>query len=198
MEKSVPELFGVISPEEWAQVPASVSSLIEELVRRMARLEQEMLELRAENERLREQIGRTSANSSQPPSQDPLNFKPNRKGSSGKKRGGQPGHEGHKRSLYPLELCADVIDHRPKHCRRCGQAVVVGENAVAYRHQVVEIPATRPTVIEHQFYSAICSCCGTETQAAEMSELVSKSPYGPRAAAYVGLLDLLGYSRENR
>jgi regulator of replication initiation timing len=69
MEKSVPELVGAISPEEWAQVPASVSSLIEELVRRMARLEQEMLELRAENERLREQIGRTSANSSQPPSQ---------------------------------------------------------------------------------------------------------------------------------
>jgi transposase len=81
-----------------------------------------------------------------------------------------------------------VIDHRPKHCRLCGLAVVVAENAVAYRHQVVEIPATLPIVIEHQFYSAICPFCGTENQAAEMSALVSQSLYGPRAAAYVGLL----------
>ncbi len=58
MEKTVPELIAAISPEEWAQVPVSVlclglfheretrserlRKLIEELVRRMDKIEQEM------------------------------------------------------------------------------------------------------------------------------------------------------------
>lgn len=77
MEKTVPELMAAISPEEWAQVPESVLELIHELVRRMDRLEQEMGQLRAENELLKEQLARNSANSSQPPSKNPLTFKPN-------------------------------------------------------------------------------------------------------------------------
>ena len=39
MEKTVPELIAAISPEEWAQVPPSVLRLIEELVRRMDKIE---------------------------------------------------------------------------------------------------------------------------------------------------------------
>ena len=53
MEKTVPELVAAISPEESAQVPTSVLKLIEELVRRMDKLEQEMIELRTENELLK-------------------------------------------------------------------------------------------------------------------------------------------------
>jgi hypothetical protein len=75
MEKTVPELIAAITPEEWVQVPVNVL----ELVRRMDKLEQEMGQLRAENELLKEQLARNSANSSQPPSKNPLTFKPNRK-----------------------------------------------------------------------------------------------------------------------
>ena len=46
MEKTVPELMAAISPEEWAQVPLSVLKLIEELVQRMDKIEQEMAALR--------------------------------------------------------------------------------------------------------------------------------------------------------
>ena len=67
MEKTMPELMAAISPEDWAQVPESVLKLIHELVNRMDRLEREMGEVRTENELLKEQIARTSANSSQPP-----------------------------------------------------------------------------------------------------------------------------------
>ncbi|WP_373539822.1 hypothetical protein [Chamaesiphon sp.] len=86
----MPELRAAISPEEWAQVPVSVlclglfheretrserlRKLIEELVRRMDKIEQEMAELRTENELLKEQLARTSANSSQPPSKNPQGF----------------------------------------------------------------------------------------------------------------------------
>jgi transposase len=123
MEKTVPELIAAISPEEWAQVPVSVLKLIEELVRRMDKIEQEMAELRTENELLKEQLARTSANSSQPPSKNPQGFKPNRKEPTGKKRGGQIGHIGHERKLYPSEMCQEVIDHYPQQCGKCGASV---------------------------------------------------------------------------
>jgi len=54
MEKTVPELMAAISPEDWEKVPQSVLELIHELVKRMDRLEREMLELRTENELLKE------------------------------------------------------------------------------------------------------------------------------------------------
>jgi transposase len=186
MEKTVPELIAAISPEEWAKVPVSVLKLIEELVRRMDKIEQEMAELRTENELLKEQLARTSANSSQPPSKNPQGFKPNRKEPTGKKRGGQIGHIGHERKMYPLEMCLEVIDHYPQQCSKCGIEVSVSSGKI-YRHQIVEVPPVQPIVIEHRFHQMTCTCCGTENQAPEMVEIIGKGGYGSRVAAYVGL-----------
>lgn len=188
MGKRVTELMAEVSQEDWSKVPASVVSLIEELVRRIEGLEKETIELKGENELLREQLLRTSANSSQPPSKNPIGFKPNRKEPTGKKRGGQEGHQGHERKLYPLESCAEVIEHVPTgHCR-CGSEIRVGEEAKVHRHQIVEIPPIKPVVTEHRFYVAVCPNCGKEHRAPEMSEIISRSGYGPRVAAYVGIL----------
>jgi transposase len=187
MEKTVPELIAAISPEEWAQVPVSVLKLIEELVGRMDKIEQEMAALRTENELLKEQLARTSANSSQPPSKNPQGFKPNRKEPTGKKRGGQIGHIGHERKLYPLEMCQEVIDHYPQQCSKCGAEVIESSSTQVYRHQIVEVPPVQPIVIEHRFHQMICTCCGRENQAPEMAEIVGQGGYGSRVAAYVGL-----------
>jgi transposase len=187
MEKTVPELIAAISPEEWAQVPLSVLKLIEELVRRMDKIEQEMAELRTENELLKEQLARTSANSSQPPSKNPQGFKPNRKEPTGKKRGGQIGHIGHERRLYPLEMCLEVIDHYPQQCRKCGATANESSSTQVYRHQIIEVPAVEPIVIEHRFHRMTCTCCGAENQAPEMAQIIGKGGYGARVAAYVGL-----------
>ena len=187
MEKTLPELMAAISPEDWAQVPASVLNLIEELVRRMDRLEKEVAELRAENELLKEQLARTSANSSQPPSKNPLGFKPSGKEPTGKKRGGQAGHQRHERKLYPLEICQEVIDHYPKQCSKCGAKFSLDGNREAHRHQIVEVPVIEPIIIEHRFHPIACTCCGNDNQAPEMAEIISKSAFGPRTAAYVGL-----------
>ena len=187
MEKTVPELIAAVSPEEWLEVPASVLKLIEEIVRRMDQVEQEMRELRTENELLKEQLARTSANSSQPPSKNPPEFKPNRKEASGKKRGGQIGHEGYERKLYPLEQCKEIIEHYPEQCNKCGSELNVSSRGEAYRHQVVEIPPVEPMVIEHQFYAITCSFCGKENQAPEMAQIISRGGYGSKVAGYVGL-----------
>lgn len=186
MEKPVSELIESISREEWAQVPDSVCKLIEELVRRIDNIEQNMAALRGENELLKEQVARTSANSSQPPSKNRLDFKPNRKEISGKKRGGQIGHIGHERKLYPVEMCQEVIDYYPEKCSKCGSQVKES-NSQIYRHQVVEVPPVKPIVIEHRFHQMTCTCCGKENQAPLMAEIISKGGYGSRVAAYIGL-----------
>ncbi len=69
---------------------------------------------------------------------------------SGKKRGGQLGHEGHERPLYSLEQCDSVTDYYPQNCWRCG-APLTGEDSVPYRHQVVEIPPVELHIEEHRF-----------------------------------------------
>lgn len=189
MEKTLPELMAEISPEDWAQVPVSVLNLIEELVRRMDRLEQEVTALRAENESLKEQRAKTSANSSLPPSKNPQDFKPNRQEPTGKKRGGQVGHQGHQRKLYPLEMCQEVILHYPKQCSKCGVEVnSSSSSSQPYRHQVVDIPPIQLIVTEHQFHRVLCSCCGQENQAPEMAKIVGEGGYSPTVAAYIGLL----------
>lgn len=146
-----------------------------------------MEQLEAENQLLREQVNRTSANSSQPPSQDPPSgFKPSQKTKSGKKRGAQPGHEGHERRLYPLEQCARVTDYYPETCWYC-QAQLQGEDLVPYRHQVVEIPPVELQIEEHRFHQLTCACCGAATRALD-SDLLAQGGYGERVVAHVGLL----------
>ena len=156
-------------------------------MQRLASLEQEVSALRAENERLREQMRRSSRNSSQPPSGDAPGTPPRwRREPSGKARGGQPGHEGHQRELYPVERCRRVTDHRPSACRACG-AALSGEDPHPYRHQVVELPEVQPLVDEHRLHQLRCPNCGEATRAQWPAE-VPTSGYGPRLVATVGLL----------
>ena len=66
--------------------------------------------IKAEKQLLREQVNKNSQNSSQSASQDlSKGFKPKAGSKGRKKQGGQPGHEGHSQSLYPIEACESAI-----------------------------------------------------------------------------------------
>lgn len=187
MEERPPILSEQMSQEDWEGMPATGKQLVEELCQRVMQLEAEMGQLRSENQLLREQINRTSTNSSQPPSQDPpKGFKSSLKRQSGKKRGGQPGHEGHERPLYPIEQCDSVTDYYPQKCWHCSNPLK-GEDSSPYRHQVVDIPPIKLHIEEHRFHQLNCESCGAMTRAS-YAAVISDGGYGERVAAYVGLL----------
>jgi transposase len=169
-----------IAEEEWQRTPSSVKRLIQDLERRVSALEQE-------NQRLREQLGSNSSNSSLPPSSDRPEVPPRApKEPSGKKRGGQPGHAGHSRKLIPVEHCQKVVNYYPRQCRRCGQKLA-GQDRQPYRHQVVEIPPIAPRVEEHRLHQLGCPRCGTATRA-QLPREVPASGYGPGVVATVAVL----------
>lgn len=112
---------------------------------------------------LEEQLARfmtkkDSHNSSIPPSKD--ENRPKRTNSlrekSGKKVGGQPGHEG-----KTLEMTAnpdEIIDHRSCFCPQCGNNVTGLPVEIAETRQVIDIPVIKQIVTEHRVYRCQCTC----------------------------------------
>jgi len=137
---------------------------------------------------LEERLGANATNSSLPPSANPKGApKPAAKPPTGRRRGGQVGHEGHGRELIPVEQVDAVVEHRPAACERCrgGLAGVPGE--VVGRHQVAELPARAVTVTEHRSVACRCPACGAVSRGAIPPD-VRASAAGPRLTGAVGLL----------
>ena len=110
-----------ISEADWHATSASVRALILAQQDENEQLRAQLTALSTELASLRERIGRTSRNSSKPPSSDGQGFKqPERRKGSGRKRGGQQGHPGSGPELLPIERVDEVVDHYPDACRRCG------------------------------------------------------------------------------
>jgi transposase len=79
-------------------------------------------DLKAEIEELRERLGKNSSNSSKPPSSDPPSYKPKpRREPQGRKRGGQPGHQGSTRKLLPAAEVDHLVELKPASCAGCGR-----------------------------------------------------------------------------
>jgi transposase len=176
-----------ISEADWQSWPSSARDFIRSQQQENEDLRAQLAALASELASLREQIGRSSRNSSKPPSSDGPGFKPpaRRKG-SGRKRGGQPGHPGSGPELLPIERVEEVVEHHPQACRRCGQ-LLEGVDSEPLRQQVIEIPPITPLVIEHRLHRLVCPCCSTSTCATLPAD-VEASRYGPRLSALVGLL----------
>ena len=165
---------------------AAVALLMQigELVEANRRLEARVCELE-------QRLNRSSRNSSLPPSQDPPSAPPRpQKAASGRRPGGQPGHQGRSRPLLPLERVDQVVEHWPERCRTC--AHVFGEDerieaAPVHRHQVFELPPIAVRVSEHRLHRLACPDCGRETRAQLPAE-VPGGAFGPRLQAAVATL----------
>src|SRR6266508_2212561 len=87
------------------------------LLLRVGELIEQNRRLEARVAELEQRLDRTSRNSSLPPSQDPPSAPARpRKPASGRRRGGQPGHEGTNRPLLSLERVDELFEHWPQRC----------------------------------------------------------------------------------
>jgi len=104
-------------PKEQASQPPT----LEQALIVIQELRQQIIELKAENQKLKDQLSKNSRNSSKPPSSDGYN-KPNPKSlrkSSGRKPGGQKGHPGS--TLRSVEHPDKIIEHDVLTCVYCGE-----------------------------------------------------------------------------
>jgi transposase len=157
-----------------------------ELIAVVRRLKERILAQDKRIEALERRLGMNSRNSSQPLSSDGPEVPPAPpKAGSGKKRGGQPGHEGHIREFLPPDKVSAVMEHKPEVCGRCGRSLS-GEDLNPSRHQVWEIPLLMPVVTEYRFHSLRCAC--GELTTARSSEVVGDGMFGPNLTATTALL----------
>lgn len=133
------------------------SSLLLWLLQIIVVLSKEIQELRAKLASLQ----KDSTNSHKPPSADGFNKKRGaiKRGSSGRKPGGQKGHHGKTRLRVEPSEVSQTIDHKPQACNQCGAPFAErNETKPVERRQVWEIPEIKPLVIEHVFYQTTCNC----------------------------------------
>lgn len=178
--------FSQLPPK--VQTLAEAQALIEVLWDIARQTVQQVQALQAQVAELQEQLGVSSRNSSRPPSQDgPDASRPPLKKTSGRPRGGQPGHAGHARALLPTEEVDRVIECRPPQtvCD-CGEPLPVAQTP-SWRHQVTELPEVKPQVTEYQGFDLTCPRCGTRHEA-ERPKGVPSGQLGPRLLAEIGLL----------
>ncbi len=143
--------------------------------------------LQGEVQALKTQLGTNSRNSSKPPSSDPIHQKRQPpKLPSGKKRGGQPGHQRATRPLVPPEQLHATVTCKPDCCAGCGKALE-GSDPQPVRHQVAEVPPIRPEVVEYQIHRLTGPGCGATTPAPR-PEGVPHGSFGPRLRAMLSLL----------
>jgi transposase len=154
---------------------------LDELIEANRRLEARVADLER-------QLNRTSRNSSLPPSLDPPSAPPRpQKPQSGRSPGGQPGHEGKNRTVFPLGEVDAIVDHWPECCHACTRPFTENERldaATPQRHQVSELPSIAVRVTEHRLHRLRCPQCAAETRA-ELPSDVPRGAFGPRLQAAV-------------
>lgn len=187
MDKEQLLIINLLTEEEWNLTPDRVKDVVVRQKQRIEELEKELAESKAQQDNLKEKVNCNSQNSNISPSTEiikPEKKKPLKK--KKRKRGGQQGHLGYRRELYPESKCQVIEDHLPPKCQCCGEKLS-GTDPNPYRHQVVEIPAIELEIAEHRLHQLECNHCGILTRA-KLPPTVSESGYGSRVVALVSLM----------
>lgn len=133
-----------------------------------------------------------SNNSHIPPSQDQNRPKKNQslRSKTGKKPGGQVGHEG---TTLEFNIPVDkVVDHSPGYCNLCGNDLSSEPQILIEGRKVVDIPEIKPSCVEHRTYRKVCSC-GHCTDGRFPAHVAASIQYGPNVESLVGYLHARQY-----
>ena len=143
-------------------------------------LTQEITELKAK-------LNKNSKNSNKPPSSDgPAKGSPkNSRVPSGKKSGGQPGHEG---KTKPLTSSPDtVVELKPKTECGCGGQIIVRNDNFTVR-QVTDVVIPKTITIEYHANEGTCETCGKTHRASFPNGVDGVVSYGDNLQAIVTYL----------
>jgi transposase len=170
-----PALFGTLPAvvQVYIRTLESLAGGVESLTARVAELEA--------------RLNQNSSNSSKPPSSDPPSAKPApTKPPSGKKRGGQPGHPKHERTILPPD---EIHDHKPSHCSGCRHPLS-GDDPQPWIEQVIDLPEKLRHVIHHRRHTLTCPGCQATTTALSGPE--AAWGFGPKLQAATSYLSGVG------
>jgi len=145
-----------------------------------------------ERELARYTTRKDSNNSSLPPSKD--ENRPPRTSSlrekSGRKAGGQPGHEG--KTLEMIDEPDEIIEHRACFCKECGKDVSDLPFELFGKRQVVDIPTIKQVVTEHRVFRCKCTC-GNMVESDFPVGVDSPVRYGKNIETLIGYLSVRQY-----
>jgi len=150
---------------------------------------------------LEARLNESSRNSSKPPSSDPPAERDKRaaRTPSGRKPGGQPGHQGQTRVAFPPELVDHHEDCVPTACAYCQTTLPTApapDAPAPQLHQVADLPEKlKLQVTEYRLHARTCSCCGKRTWA-QPPDGVPRGNWGAGVQALAALL--VGYFRLSR
>lgn len=174
-----------------------LSNQIKEQNAMIEKLTKENKALAARVQSLENQIKTNSNNSSKPPSSDGLKKKTKSlRKPSGKKPGGQPGHEGH--TLEQVENPDEIIEHIIDKCSKCGASLEDVPVERYIKRQVIDLPEIKVKVIEHRAEVKKCSC-GHINKAEFPEGITQPVQYGNKlkaASVYLNQYQFIPYDRQ--
>ena len=179
------------------------------LNRRVEALNVDNNALKKENADLRERLSKyedpqppkNSGNSSVPPSKERMGDEIKRRTSSlrvksGKKPGGQPGHEGNTRMISPQP--DETQDMQPNYCRECGRELSDIDGVEEYREECVGVRIT-PVVKRLRFLNKTCTCgCCNRVEYTRRKNPVYLSSEIRALVVYLNIVMCMPYNRIKR
>jgi transposase len=180
--------------------PITLEEKVEALITHICYLEAKVERLENENQFLRERVSyledrlakyenpKNSKNSSKPPSSDfPKQQRTQSlREPSGKKPGGQLGHDGTTLKMVPKP---DIVEtHTPSYCTCCGEDLSKMQGTFAGKRQVIDIPPIIPFVTEHQLFNKKCKC-GHLNRASYPNGVTAPVSYGENVQSVIAYMN---------
>src|SRR5450755_449988 len=128
--------------EELIQIIQDQQQIIQGQQQTLLELSETIVELKKEIEALKQPVRKDSTNSSIPTSKEQIPRTRSQRKKSGKKAGGQPGHQGHQRERHPHP--DKMVMVQASHCSHCGTSLALVEGTIGSIAQQVDLPPYDP------------------------------------------------------
>jgi transposase len=152
-----------------------------------------IMDLKKEIEALKPPVPKDSTNSSIPSSKELIPRTRTQREKSGKKPGGQKGHEGHhrERNAHPDA----IVKVQASHCKSCGSSLEGIEGTLGQIAQQVDIPLIMPLTTEYQQVLKVCACGECNGPPLPIEGYVNIGPQMGALITYLNVEHALPYER---